>query len=459
MTPTATRLQLRLQDRHAWFQNEWLFKWHHIGAGAGVEIDQFDGRVARYGGIKFLGSPRDVYWHLIVKGVRKEIVDQFGWVEEEVKRYDRSVSIQAIDECATLLIGFAQSLRRDAIDKDRILRGNGFEFPSKQDLGRWDGTEQPDILGQAEALKTALFPPQMSGRSTASVGEGQSSERGSRPFQIALSFAGEQRDYVREVARALAARHIAVFYDEFQSNELWGKDGAERFHQIYSRDTQYVVMFISAAYVAKPWTRQERRAAISRQIEDDAEYILPVRFDQTEVPALPSTIQYLLAERYTPAALAVEIARKVGIPPSAGKASDVPPPTSSAMSGEVTFDYSAFNGRYVIGTGTSAFETAWTKGSDTSIHLVNDPPSINGIGVARGAAEIEQITDASSYDFSSRARTIKTGEIAVLRNANGFYAAVKVLRIEDDSRAAVSDSLNVQYVILPDGQADFSARS
>jgi len=140
----------------------------------------------------------------------------------------------------------------------------------------------------------------------------QGSDREARPFQVALSFAGEQRAYVRHVAAALAARHIAVFYDEFQANALWGKDGAEHFHQIYSRDTQYVVMFISAQYVEKAWTRQERRSAISRQMKDDVEYILPVRFDDTEVPGLPDTLQYLVADRFTPAELAVEIAKKIG---------------------------------------------------------------------------------------------------------------------------------------------------
>jgi ribosomal protein S17E len=89
-----------------------------------------------------------------------------------------------------------------------------------------------------------------------------------RPYQVALSFAGERREYVRHVARALAARHVAVFYDEFEANALWGKDGAEHFHQIYSRGTQYMVMFISAEYVTKAWTRQERRLAISRQMKN-----------------------------------------------------------------------------------------------------------------------------------------------------------------------------------------------
>ncbi len=257
--------------------------------------------------------------------------------------------------------------------------------------------------------------------------------------------------------RELAASHIAVFYDGFEANALWGKDGAEHFHQIYSRDTQYVVMFISEAYVAKAWTRHERRAAISRQMKDDGEYILPVRFDMTEVPGLPDTMQYLMAKRFTPAELAVEIARKVGVAPTAGKASDLPPPASGALSGEVTFDYAAHDGRYVIGTGATAFETRWSKASDTSIHLLNDPPSIHGVAIARGASDFAEITDASAYDFTSRSRTPRVGEIAVLRNTNGFFAAVQILQVDDDSRGATSDALTIRYLILPDGSNNFTA--
>lgn len=286
----------------------------------------------------------------------------------------------------------------------------------------------------------------------------QGKGRAQRPYQVALSFAGEQREYVREVANALAARHIALFYDEFEANALWGKDGAEHFHRIYSQDTQYVVMFVSAEYVAKSWTRHERRSAISRQMEDDSEYILPVRFDDTPVPGLPATLQYLEAEKYSPAALAVEIAKKIGVPPTSGKASDVPPPASGALSGVVTFDYGAYNGRYVLGSGAAAFDTAWSKASDTGIHLYNQPPSIHGVALARGATEIEQIDDASKYDFSSNTRTVRTGEIAVLRNVYGFYAAIKVLRVEDDSRGADSDALTIRYAILADGEKDFASR-
>jgi hypothetical protein len=276
-------------------------------------------------------------------------------------------------------------------------------------------------------------------------------------YQVALSFAGEQREYVEGVARALQARGIAVFYDRFEAVTLWGKDGAEFFHQLFAADTAYVVMFISRDYVAKKWTRHERRSALSRAIAEEGEYVLPVRFDTSEVPGLPDTVQYLSAEDYNPAALAALISEKIGIPLLTVKESTAPPPQVSSLSGEATFDYSAFNGRFVIGSGPQQFETQWSKSSDINITLYNDPPSINGIAVAKGALRIADVADASICDFTSRARRVRIGEIAILRNVQGFYAAIHILDIKDDLRGADRDEVRILFVIQPDGSPSFSA--
>src|SRR6266851_7877257 len=123
MTPTASQLKFRLDQRRRWFDNEWLFKWHHIGGQRVVEIDTFDGRQARYAGIKFAGSPRAVFWDAFARGVRKEVIEQFVWIEERVRVYARAQAEAAIDECAGLLAAFVQSVRHAAVQTDRILRG------------------------------------------------------------------------------------------------------------------------------------------------------------------------------------------------------------------------------------------------------------------------------------------------------------------------------------------------
>ena len=74
----------------------------------------------------------------------------------------------------------------------------------------------------------------------------------------------------------------------------------------------------------------ERRSALSRMIHEQGEYILPVRFDDTPVPGLPTDVIYERGSEHTPAQLSAMIANKLGIWPFDGKASQVPPPSMTS---------------------------------------------------------------------------------------------------------------------------------
>ena len=277
-------------------------------------------------------------------------------------------------------------------------------------------------------------------------------------YEVALSFAGEQRWYVEEVARHLYSRGISLFYDDYEKIRLWGKHLTEELQGIYEHGASKVVMFISKEYVAKVWPNHERRAMLSRAVQESAEYVLPVRFDDSVVPGLPEGVFYLSADDYSPAELAAIISEKLGIKLLSGKASNVPPPRSTSLAGEVVFDYSNHDGRFVIGRGATEFETKWSQASDTRIHVYNDPGSI--YGVALGPSEwrdIDQVKDAHSLDYTSRCRTPAVGEIVVLHNTNGFYAALKLLEIKDKTRGSEQDELRFEYCIQPNGSDGFSA--
>lgn len=112
-------------------------------------------------------------------------------------------------------------------------------------------------------------------------------------YDVALTFAGEDRTYVEEVATALKAAGVKVFYDYFEQANLWGKNLVDHLADIYQNKTRYVVMFISAHYVEKAWPQHERQNAQARSLLAKGEYILPVRFDDTEVPGLTGTVGHL----------------------------------------------------------------------------------------------------------------------------------------------------------------------
>lgn len=72
-------------------------------------------------------------------------------------------------------------------------------------------------------------------------------------------------------------------------------------------------MFISGSYAEREWTRHERRAALDRAIRDRRTYILPCRFDDTELPGISSSLSYIALANMQPSALAALILTKLGI--------------------------------------------------------------------------------------------------------------------------------------------------
>ena len=275
-------------------------------------------------------------------------------------------------------------------------------------------------------------------------------------YDVALSFAGEDRKYVVQVAEYLKTKGVRVFYDEFERVSLWGKDLTETFVDVYMKNSRYAVLFISEHYRDKVWTRLERRAALARDLTEHPDYLLPARFDDTEIEGLLPTKRYEDLQRTSPTELGVLICEKIGHDIRRIKANQLPSSRSRASEGEVTFDYSSFDGRFRIGDGAYLFETSWSKASDTTIYCYNDPPSIRGIALAPQGSKMNEIVDASILDFSSRARSPEEGRVVVFENANGFYAAVDVLDIKDDSRSDDRDELTFRYWILTDGTKDFS---
>lgn len=115
----------------------------------------------------------------------------------------------------------------------------------------------------------------------------------SKQYDVALSFAGEDREHVRRVAEDLKTKGVSVFYDDFEQVALWGENLAERFVDVYMKGAYYTVLFISEHYRDKVWTRLERRAALARDLTEDQAYVLPARFDDTEIEGLLPTVAYV----------------------------------------------------------------------------------------------------------------------------------------------------------------------
>jgi hypothetical protein len=116
-------------------------------------------------------------------------------------------------------------------------------------------------------------------------------------YEVALSFAGEDREFVEEVASELRKAGIEYFLDSEHLSETWGEDLGEFFDSLFRKRARYAVIFVSRHYVDKPWTRHERRCALDRAIQQRSAYVLPVRLDDIDVPGLRSSTCHLDARR------------------------------------------------------------------------------------------------------------------------------------------------------------------
>jgi hypothetical protein len=118
-----------------------------------------------------------------------------------------------------------------------------------------------------------------------------------KKYDLALSFAGEDRHFIEKVADILKDSGISVFYDKFEEANLFGKNLITHLRKVYFEEAKYTVIFCSKNYLNKIWTVHERKSAQDRAlIEGDGEYILPVQLDDTpitDIPGIPLSIGYI----------------------------------------------------------------------------------------------------------------------------------------------------------------------
>jgi hypothetical protein len=112
-------------------------------------------------------------------------------------------------------------------------------------------------------------------------------------YNVALSFAGEDRLVARQLADLLRQSGFRVFFDEYEKSQLWGRDLYAHLSEVYKNRARYCVMFLSQSYSRKLWTNHERKAAQARSFRESREYILPLRLDDTEVPGILETTGYI----------------------------------------------------------------------------------------------------------------------------------------------------------------------
>jgi len=142
-----------------------------------------------------------------------------------------------------------------------------------------------------------------------------SSER--RQFAIALSFPGERRKYVEQVANALLPAFgggqgkARIFYDDWHEGLIIGYASNRKLQDIYATESDLIVPFYCRDYRKKPWCGLELRAIEPLLFDEEFDRVLPFRFDDVEIPGTfktdifpivsdrrPEDIARLILDRY-----------------------------------------------------------------------------------------------------------------------------------------------------------------
>jgi len=132
-------------------------------------------------------------------------------------------------------------------------------------------------------------------------------------YDIAVSFAAEQRDYVEQTVTAAKALGLAVFYDRDMTHAWWGRNFVVEQRRVYGQRTQHFVPFLSTSYLARQYPRDEFSYAMLAAVRRGDDYVLPVLVGDVAVPeeVLHPHIGYLRAEDVTPDKLAIHMKAKV----------------------------------------------------------------------------------------------------------------------------------------------------
>ena len=152
----------------------------------------------------------------------------------------------------------------------------------------------------------------------------------SYPYEVAISYAGEDHLYADELVAALNRRGVKLWYAEYEQHVTWGKDLYTYLSDLYQNQARYCVTFLSKHYARKAWTRHELAAAQARAFEENKEYILPIRLDGTKIPGVLPTTHYI---SWPPTADHVATADYIAdqVVKKLGKPAYTPPPSSQPV--------------------------------------------------------------------------------------------------------------------------------
>jgi hypothetical protein len=126
-TPFGYRLASELDNEFERMRNQWFFKWHALGYGGRVVVDNFDGQQISYEGIRYKGSPPTVFWDAVRRYLLNKVNKTFELAENEIRIAGVEHAGAIADDAAAALQTFCGRIVHAAEETDRSLKGGGLQ--------------------------------------------------------------------------------------------------------------------------------------------------------------------------------------------------------------------------------------------------------------------------------------------------------------------------------------------
>jgi|GEM_PF-2991930 len=177
-----------------------------------------------------------------------------------------------------------------------VERAIGWLRASQTEYGYWSDKAQRDLVFLTvlvlDAIKEATMP--------SNAAETLSEPFG--PFEVALSFPGDARSLVEDVAQTLRDRLSpgSVFYDKFYQPHLARPNLDVLLMDVYRNRSKLVVVFVGRGYQEREWCGGvEWRAIRDLMKERNDERIMFIRLDDGPVDGLLSIDGYIDSREFT----------------------------------------------------------------------------------------------------------------------------------------------------------------
>lgn len=131
-------------------------------------------------------------------------------------------------------------------------------------------------------------------------------------FDVAISFAGSDREVAAEISTELKNAGYRIFYDRDYQHALLGEELTEYLQDTYFRRSRFAVVIISPAFRESKWAGQwEWKAVLARMQDQRGAYLLPYIMEDTNLPGLNKTLGYVSHNDFTPTQFAALVVRKL----------------------------------------------------------------------------------------------------------------------------------------------------